>query len=182
MRYIGDMLAWVHQCIAAEREFLEALFSLDLIPRRTNRRIGTAHTTEDQQASTGSSSNANANRDEEGQGSNSSPVVPGHQEEEIWVNQLLDAAIQKVCVPLKARVIQTIRSQESVIVAFNVAGLVRFYWITMKRTLGEGAVLTGTLKEVMQVAFRVFYGAIEALGRGLLRLTLVSVSFSLSLL
>jgi hypothetical protein len=29
LRYIGDMLAWVHQAIAAEREFLEALLSID---------------------------------------------------------------------------------------------------------------------------------------------------------
>lgn len=28
LRYIGDMLAWVHQAIAAEREFLEALFGM----------------------------------------------------------------------------------------------------------------------------------------------------------
>ncbi len=28
MRYIGDMLAWVHQAIAAEREFFESLFGL----------------------------------------------------------------------------------------------------------------------------------------------------------
>lgn len=28
MRYIGDMLAWVHQSIAAEHEFLECLFGL----------------------------------------------------------------------------------------------------------------------------------------------------------
>ena len=28
MRYVGDMLAWVHQVIAAEREFLESLFGL----------------------------------------------------------------------------------------------------------------------------------------------------------
>lgn len=28
MRYTGDMLAWVHQAIAAEREFLESLFSV----------------------------------------------------------------------------------------------------------------------------------------------------------
>ena len=26
LRYVGDMLAWVHQSIAAEREFLESLF------------------------------------------------------------------------------------------------------------------------------------------------------------
>lgn len=28
LRYLGDMLAWVHQAIAAEREFLESLFSV----------------------------------------------------------------------------------------------------------------------------------------------------------
>jgi hypothetical protein len=28
MRYVGDMLAWVHQAIAAEREFLESLFGV----------------------------------------------------------------------------------------------------------------------------------------------------------
>ena len=28
LRYVGDMLAWVHQAIAAEREFLESLFGL----------------------------------------------------------------------------------------------------------------------------------------------------------
>lgn len=28
IRYIGDMLAWVHQAIAAEREYLESLFNM----------------------------------------------------------------------------------------------------------------------------------------------------------
>ena len=28
MRYVGDMLAWVHQTVAAEQEFLEALFGM----------------------------------------------------------------------------------------------------------------------------------------------------------
>jgi conserved oligomeric Golgi complex subunit 6 len=28
LRYVGDMLAWVRQSIAAEREFLESLFGL----------------------------------------------------------------------------------------------------------------------------------------------------------
>lgn len=28
MRYIGDMLAWVHQAIAAEQEFLDSLFGM----------------------------------------------------------------------------------------------------------------------------------------------------------
>lgn len=28
LRYVGDMLAWVHQAIAGEREFLEGLFDV----------------------------------------------------------------------------------------------------------------------------------------------------------
>ena len=28
LRYVGDMLAWVHQSIAGEREFLESLFGV----------------------------------------------------------------------------------------------------------------------------------------------------------
>ena len=28
LRYVGDMLAWVHQAIAAEREFMEGLFGV----------------------------------------------------------------------------------------------------------------------------------------------------------
>ena len=28
LRYVGDMLAWVHRAIAAEREFLENLFGI----------------------------------------------------------------------------------------------------------------------------------------------------------
>jgi hypothetical protein len=34
LRYIGDMLAWVHQAIAAEREFLGALLGVDAGPRK----------------------------------------------------------------------------------------------------------------------------------------------------
>ena len=29
LRYVGDMLAWVHQSIAGEREFLEGLFGMN---------------------------------------------------------------------------------------------------------------------------------------------------------
>lgn len=36
LRYVGDMLAWVHQTIAAEREFLESLFGM----KQDNRMVG----------------------------------------------------------------------------------------------------------------------------------------------
>lgn len=42
LRYVGDMLAWVHQAIAAEREFLEGLFGVRAEARR--RMVGAVRT------------------------------------------------------------------------------------------------------------------------------------------
>lgn len=67
MRYVGDMLAWVHQAIAAEREFLESLFGL----KGDGRMVGSV-------------------RNFEGKG-----------EEEEWIQELMDLAVGKLCVPLK---------------------------------------------------------------------------------
>ena len=47
---------------------------------------------------------------------------------------------------LQIRVVQTVRSQESSIVAYKVANLLQFYMLTMMRTIGEGALLSTTLK------------------------------------
>ena len=112
MRYVGDMLAWVHQTIAAEREYLESLFDV----KSDMRMVGSVRKFE-------------------------------KSEEEEWIQELMDAAISKVSVPLKVRVQQTIRSQESSIVSFKIANLLQFYMLTMQRTIGEDALLSQTLHE-----------------------------------
>lgn len=66
LRYVGDMLAWVHQAIAAEREFLESLFNV-----RGDRRM------------VGSIRRFAASVEEE------------------WMSELMDAAVGKLCTPLK---------------------------------------------------------------------------------
>lgn len=70
MRYIGDMLAWVHQAIAAEREFLEAIFGL----KSDGRMVGSVRSFNEK------------------------------SEEEEWMQELMDLAVGKLCVPLKVRV------------------------------------------------------------------------------
>jgi hypothetical protein len=114
MRYIGDMLAWIHQTIAAEREFLESLFDV----KSDMRMVGSVRTFE-------------------------------KSEEEEWIQELMDAAMSKVSVPLKVRVQQTIKSQESSIVSFKIANLLQFYMLTMQRTIGEDALLSQTLHELV---------------------------------
>ncbi|KAH7871193.1 oligomeric Golgi complex subunit 6 [Lentinula edodes] len=141
LRYIGDMLAWVHQAIAAEREFLEALFSI----KEDGRLIGSAR----EFAEKGKMS-----------------------EEEEWIRELMDAAVGKVCVPLKIRVQQTIRSQESSIMSYKIANLLQFYKATMTKTIGDDAVLSVTLKEITDLAYQTFFGSIEAQCRSLAQATL----------
>jgi hypothetical protein len=72
IRYLGDMLAWVHQAIAAECEFLESLFGLggQEDEGRARRMVGAVRTFEG-------------------------------SEEEGWVKELLNSAVTKLCVPLK---------------------------------------------------------------------------------
>ena len=111
LRYIGDMLAWVHQAIAAEREFLEALLSID-----TGMRMPGA------------------------------VRAPAHAEDE-WLCELMDAAVAGLCGPLRARVLHTVRAQESGLNAYKVARLLQFYALTMARTLGSRALLATTLRE-----------------------------------
>ena len=130
IRYVGDMLAWVHQAIAAEREFLESLFGLS----SDKRMVGSVR-------------------------------VPNETEEEEWIKELMDMAVAKLCVPLKVltayallvrscvnlviqvRVEQTIRSQGSSITSYKIANLLQFYMITMRRTIGQDALLSTTLQQ-----------------------------------
>ncbi|PCH37909.1 oligomeric complex COG6 [Wolfiporia cocos MD-104 SS10] len=134
LRYVGDMLAWVHQAIAAEREFLESLFGV----RGDMRMVGSVRTF-------------------------------GGSVEEEWMGELMDTAVGKLCTPLKVRVQQTVRSQESSITSYKIANLLQFYMLTMQRTIGEAAQLSKTLKELTDMAYQIFFDAIEAQGRSLLR-------------
>ena len=111
LRYIGDMLAWVHQAIAAEREFLETLLGIDAGARMPG-----------------------------------AVRAPAHAADE-WLGELLDAAVAGLCGPLRSRVLQTVRAQESALSAYKVARLLQFYALTMSRTLGARALLATTLGE-----------------------------------
>ncbi|KAG6845272.1 hypothetical protein H0H87_011681 [Tephrocybe sp. NHM501043] len=140
LRYVGDMLAWVHQAMAAEYELLEALFGV----ANDGRMVGSVR------------------------------VFDGKSEEEDWIKELMDSCVGKLCVPLKIRVQQTIRSQESSIVSYKIANLLQFYMLTMRRTIGDDALLSTTLLEITDSAYGAFYEFISAQGRALSGTQLVS--------
>ncbi|QRV75275.1 Conserved oligomeric complex COG6 [Ceratobasidium sp. AG-Ba] len=133
-RYVGDMLAWVHQAMAGEREFLDGLFGI----KNERRMVGSIR-------------------------------EPKSGQDESWIRVLMDEDLEKLCTPLKVRVQQTIRSQEGSITSYKIANLLEFYMITMRRTVGEEAILSRALTELTEVAYTVFFDTLAAQGRSLLR-------------
>ncbi|MCO5586516.1 hypothetical protein L7F22_040456 [Adiantum nelumboides] len=157
MRYVGDMLAWVHQSVASEREFLVGLFSrLEKVEDiEGRRRVG--------ERRRGLEGSIDYTRDRD--------VMEqiGLTKGEIWTREVLDRVLEGCGRPLKVRVEQTVNSQEGCITTFKLASLVQFYRVTMERTIGSKAALSKTLSEISQVSYRAFLNTLDSLAAGLSR-------------
>lgn len=121
IRYIGDMLAWIHQTLAGEREFLESLFGVKDDKRwvgavRHHRRMVSLEAQQEFSAEAG-------------------------------LRRLLDRDMEGCGRPLKVRVLQTVRSQVGPVMAYRIASLIHFYRVTMERTIGTEALISTILRE-----------------------------------
>lgn len=158
MRYVGDMLAWVHQSVASEREFLLGLFSRldkELQDSEGRRRVG--------ERRRGLEGSIDYTRDH-----NVMEQI-GLTKGEIWTREVLDRVLEGCGRPLKVRIEQTVTSQEGCITTFRLASLIQFYRVTMERTIGSKAALSKTLSEISQISYRAFLNTLDNLAAGLSR-------------
>ncbi|KAG9307314.1 hypothetical protein G9A89_017142 [Geosiphon pyriformis] len=139
MRYVGDMLAWVHQAVAGEREFLEGLFDSCFDENVEGKIIERL----------------------------SEDIVK--ESDDIIVQDLLDRDLDGTCRPLKARVEQVLGSQPGAITAYRIVNLIQFYKITIAKILGPNASLSITLEEITESASFVFFNTLNARAEQLLR-------------
>lgn len=154
IRYVGDMLAWVHQTMASEHEFLESLFDL----KSDGRRVGESRIFPPKL------SDSTSNLDDQTITSATETIPVDKQiEDRKRVRNLLDKHMEGCGRPLKIRVYQTIKSQEGSIVAYQLASLLDFYKATMTNTIGPDALLTKTLTEITADAYEVFFQILASL-------------------
>ncbi|PWY99918.1 oligomeric complex COG6 [Testicularia cyperi] len=152
MRYVGDMLAWIHQTVASEREFLTSLFGEK--EGEGGRRIG-----QRRRGLEGSVDLTNASDPE------TLLLGPG----EALVREVLNQNLDGCCRPLKIRVQQTLRSQDGSVTTYRLAHLVHFYCQTMERTIGTRASLSKALGELAQLGLAAFLETLDRQRRGLER-------------
>ncbi|KAF9943091.1 Golgi transport complex subunit 6 [Mortierella alpina] len=145
LRYIGDMLAWLHQTVASEREFLESLLNSE---RRTRDRGQT-----------------------EVKLPKASPLrlVENDVSDADVVDSLLDKNLEGTSRPLKSRVEQVLISQANAITAFKISNLIKFYLATIERAIGPEASLSKTLHEISESSMQVFFEAVGKKSADLLR-------------
>ncbi|KAG2171296.1 hypothetical protein INT43_002918 [Umbelopsis isabellina] len=147
IRYSGDMLAWVHQAAASEREILEGLFDVDSQQRKHKRSL------------TQSSQQSGGDLDGESVDQQIDETIAG----------LLGRIMDGTCRPLKSRIEQVLIAQPGAITAYRVANIIQFYTVTIGKLFSTDASLPETLNGITDIAFKTFYGTLNSQASKLLR-------------
>ncbi|KAM3314749.1 hypothetical protein ACQJBY_033508 [Aegilops geniculata] len=149
LRYVGDMLGWLHQALASERELIAALLDPDAISDSgpANHR----HSVREGDSSKGESD----------------------------FTFVLDRIFEGACRPFKVRVEQVLQSQPSLIVSYKLSNTLEFYGYTISELLGVDTALCNTIWSLRDATQRTFFNILKSRGEKLLRYPpLVAVDLS----
>ncbi|KAF7049905.1 hypothetical protein CFC21_058360 [Triticum aestivum] len=149
LRYVGDMLGWLHQALASERELIAALLDPDAISDSgpANHR----HSVREGDSSKGESD----------------------------FTFVLDRIFEGACRPFKVRVEQVLQSQPSLIVSYKLSNTLEFYGYTISELLGVDTSLCNTIWSLRDATQRTFFNILKSRGEKLLRYPpLVAVDLS----
>ncbi|KAK3435184.1 conserved oligomeric Golgi complex subunit 6 [Eucalyptus grandis] len=150
LRYVGDMLGWLHQSLASERELVLALLDPDAV------------------VDTGPTATRFLKNLENGSGKAESDMT-----------FVLDRIFEGVCRPFKVRVEQALQSQPSLIVSYKLSNTLEFYSYTISDLLGRDTALCNTIWALKDAAQRTFFEILRSRGEKLLRYPpLVAVDLS----
>jgi hypothetical protein len=173
-RYVADMLAWVHQVLAGEREFVLALFGMgEAAGGDAGEEEGGAADGRVLRSSSGGGAAAagplSPTKARNGAAAGSSSR-PGEAEVEGLSHQaLLGRIFESVCKPLKVRVEQVLLMSPPLLLCYQLSQLVGFYHALVERVLGPEAALTLTIAGCRDMATRTFMEQLRASGDRLLK-------------
>ncbi|CAD5164334.1 unnamed protein product [Musa acuminata subsp. malaccensis] len=150
LRYVGDMLGWLHQALASERELVLVLLDTD----------------------------ANSDADSIVHHFSKSSESD-HTKFEPEITFVLDRIFEGACRPFKIRVEQVLQSQPSLIISYKLSNTLEFYSHTISDLLGRETALCNTLWLLKDAAQQTFFNILKGRGEKLLRYPpLVAVDLS----
>ena len=132
LRYIGDMLAWVHSTTVSEKESLEGLFITDEDELVKGMRTGRA-----------AEPWSRVSKDEEN--------ADGEEDDEIKfdgleaLNSLVSRNLSRVCQTLQNRIELAVRNNDDPVLVYKILNLLTFYQTMFTRQTGESTALTNCI-------------------------------------
>lgn len=140
-RYAGDMLGWLHQAAAGEKELVAALLA-----------------TEGDDGDEEKNGDEEKDGDKEKNGGEEHKEGAGVDEEEEAADPeaVLDRILEGVCRPFKVRLEQALNASPTALVAYQLANLLDFYRETLGAIVGKDASLVATVEECRASAARTF--------------------------
>lgn len=148
LRYIGDMLAWLHSATVGEQEALEVLFI--------------SQEGEGQNSILGGIEEGLKSEPWVGDDRDDTAEALGGWDARRGLMMLVDKDLEAVCKPLKSRIEQVIASHEDSTLAYRISNLVNYYHLTFEKLLGEDSFLLETMKTVEQAALGQFHSTLQA--------------------
>jgi hypothetical protein len=164
LRYVGDMLGWLHQAVASEFEFVSNIL----------------HQGARRSSSAAAIASANANGDDDGGDEDggdavdastmpSQPQAPMSAVVRADLVRVLDAACETVATPFKTRCEHLLSTNLASTIVYRLIHLLDFYARTVATLLSDDAVLVRTIRELKTLAATRFDTALRAAGERMLR-------------
>mmetsp|Transcript_32539 Transcript_32539/g.52727 ORF Transcript_32539/g.52727 Transcript_32539/m.52727 type:complete len:649 (-) Transcript_32539:193-2139(-) len=142
LRYAGDMLAWLHQAVASERELITILVTPMTTPL------------------------------DHGKPMDNVTRLLFHEDPEQTradINSVMDHIFEGVCRTFKARADQIIQALTSATLSWKLANLFDFYQQTISSLLGNEAALSKTLLQCKESTVKTFFTTLKQQSEKLLR-------------
>jgi hypothetical protein len=189
-RYVGGMLAWMHQAVASEQEFLEAIFGDSEAAERTpyprsnaaalsgaNKAVVNAGGGGSGDGSNGAGGEVGspaegvtngADGTAEGEAFDNSASAGSGGKAGLTVPQLLARCLQGLGRPLRVRIVQTLETKSSLDVLYSLTDLLSFYEATFARITPVENAVHSAVKGCLNECKRMFLAALNKQGQSLL--------------
>lgn len=150
VRYVGDMLAWMHQAAASEEEFLNAVFGNN----KEKGRVVNSNNSNDSNIDLNNTIGLNDSVDIVGENGNKELLG-------LNVQEMLARCLQGLGRPLRARIIQTLEGRAGLEALYTLTDLLCFYEITFNKVVPIENAVHSAIKGCLIECKRLFVSALN---------------------
>lgn len=147
LRYVGDMLAWVHSAAVSEKEALEGLFISDadeiskgMTDGKTSEPWARIRSSREPETSKGNEDDSNT------------PIFDGRKA----LNELISRNLAGVCQSLRQRIEVAVRNTGDAVLMYKVFNLLSFYAQIFDKLIGSDTTINKTVDELQSASIALF--------------------------